>query len=102
MQVRTSDNPERNRFEVYTDGELAGYADYRLHGGVISLPHTEVKPKYRGRGLASALIKAALDDARSRGLAVLPLCPFVSRYIGENPAYLPLVPEDHRARFRLD
>jgi uncharacterized protein len=42
-----------------------------------------------------------LDAARTRGLTVLPLCPFVSRYIGENPAYLPLVPEDQRARFRL-
>ena len=101
MQVRTNDNPERSRFEVYADGELVGFADYRLQGGVMSLPHTEVQPRYRGRGLASALIKFALDAARSRGLTVLPLCPFVSRYIRENPVYLPLVPQDQHARFRL-
>jgi uncharacterized protein len=101
MQVRTNDNPERSRFEVYADGDLVGFADYRLQGDVMSLPHTEVQSQYRGRGLASALIKSALDAARSRGLTVLPLCPFVSRYIGENPTYLPLVPEDQRTRFRL-
>jgi uncharacterized protein len=54
MQVRTNDNPDRSRFEVYADGELVGFADYRLQGGAMSLPHTEVQPRYRGRGLASA------------------------------------------------
>lgn len=101
MQLRTTDNPERSRFELFADGELVGFAEYSVHDGVMSVPHTEVRPSHRGRGLASALVKATLDIARERGLAVLPYCPFVSGFIGDNPDYLPLVPPGQRARFRL-
>jgi len=102
LRIRTADNAERGRFEVSADEELAGYVTYSVRGAVLSLPHTEVEPRFRGRGLASALIGDVLDIARSRGLAVLPFCPFVSRYIAGHPDYLPLVPADQRARFGLD
>lgn len=103
MQVRTSDNPSRSRFEVYADDELVGFADYRISGDRISITHTETEPRLRGRGLASALIRSVLDFARSHGLAVLPFCPFVSSFIERNAAaYLDLVPEDQRARFGLE
>lgn len=102
MKVRTKDNPKLGRFELYTEDELVGFATYSVDGGVMSLPHTEVLPRMRGRGLASALIRNALDMARTRGLQVLPLCPFVSRFIAEHPDYMDLVPADQRARFGLD
>ena len=101
MQLKTTDNPERSRFELYADDVFAGYADYRLRPSAMSLPHTEVQPRFRGRGLASALIRDVLESARSRGLAVLPFCPFVSDFIRRNAEYLPLVPPDQRARFGL-
>ena len=101
MRTHTADNAERGRFELYADDELAGFADYRVQGTVMSVPHTEVQPRYRGRGLASALIRDVLEAARSRGLAVLPFCPFVSDYIRRHAEYLPLVPADQRARFGL-
>jgi predicted GNAT family acetyltransferase len=33
----------------------------------------------------------ALDDIRSRGLKVVPLCPFVAAYIRRHPEYEDLV-----------
>jgi uncharacterized protein len=33
----------------------------------------------------------ALDDIRSRGLQVVPLCPFVAAYIRRHPEYEDLV-----------
>jgi predicted GNAT family acetyltransferase len=102
MKVQTIDNPGLGRFELHADEQLAGFATYSVSDGVMTLPHTEVQPRLRGRGLASILIRDVLGMARQRGLAVLPSCPFVSRYIAEHLEYLPLVPTDQRARFGLD
>jgi hypothetical protein len=68
---------------------------------VIEFVHTEIEPEYEGRGLASELIRSALDTARANGLQVLPLCPFVREYIERHDEYLELVPVARRAHFHL-
>ncbi|GGO00812.1 N-acetyltransferase [Microbispora rosea subsp. aerata] len=100
-EPRVADNSEASRFEITVDGALAGFADYRLKGREISLTHTEIDPAFEGRGLGSALVRAALDAARDAGLSVLPFCPFVRRYIERHPGYLDLVPADRRTGFSL-
>jgi uncharacterized protein len=101
MQVEVTDQPQRSRFEVYVDGELAGFADYRHTGDRLSFPHTKVVDKFTGQGLATALIRTALDEARKRGAGVLPFCSFVREFIVRNPEYLDLVPADQRPHFGL-
>jgi predicted GNAT family acetyltransferase len=96
------DNQAESRYEVYDDERLAGFAVYQLDGEQIALTHTEVTPAFGGRGLARQLVTEALDDARRRGLGVLPFCPYVRKVIGENAGtYLDLVPETDRDRFGL-
>jgi predicted GNAT family acetyltransferase len=96
------DNQAESRYEVYDDERLAGFAVYQLDGQQIALTHTEVAPAFGGRGLARQLVTEALDDARRRGLGVLPFCPYVRKVIGENAGtYLDLVPETDRDRFGL-
>ena len=84
MNVDVHDNPERSRYEVWADGELAGFTDYRLHDDRITFVHTEVEPAREGAGLGSRLARFELDDARSRGLEIVPQCPFVAAYIGRH------------------
>jgi predicted GNAT family acetyltransferase len=50
------------------------------------------------RGLGSALVAGALDDARARGLRVVPICPFVDAYIRRHPDYADLVVTDPARR----
>jgi predicted GNAT family acetyltransferase len=95
------DVPDRSRFEVHVEGEIAGVAEYRLRPGEIAFTHTQIDPRFEGRGLASELIRAALSQARAEGLAVLPFCPFVRGYIAGHPEELDLVPGDLRAKFAL-
>jgi predicted GNAT family acetyltransferase len=98
-----TDNPAQSRFEMHVDGELAGFVDYRLqHDQVISLVHTEVESNFQGSGLATQLARFALDDARKRDLAVLPLCPYINSWIKKHPDYTDLVPPDRRAQFGLE
>jgi predicted GNAT family acetyltransferase len=85
------DNTAESRFELRSGDGLLGFLDYRLHPDAISLVHTEVLPAYSGQGHAATLARAALDEARSRGLKVVPICPYVASYIGKHPEYADLV-----------
>jgi len=99
--IAVSDAPERERYEILVDGELAGFATYKARPDQIAFKHTEVDDRFEGQGLAGRLIAFALDDARGRGLAVLPFCPFVKGYIQRHREYADLVPEGRRAEFEL-
>ena len=98
-----TDNPAASRYELHVGAELAGFVDYRLDGDdpVISLIHTEVKPAFRHAHLATHLARFSLDDARRRGLAVLPFCPYINSWIKKHPEYTDLVPPDRRGEFGL-
>jgi uncharacterized protein len=81
MNAEVRNNPAEYRYEVWADGELAGYTQYVLRPGRIAFVHTEVYEFYEGLGLGGRLARAALEDARARGLVVMPLCPFIAGYI---------------------
>jgi predicted GNAT family acetyltransferase len=99
--VRVVDEPERSRFEIRVDGDVAGFTEYRRRPGLIAFIHTLIDPRFEGRGLASQLVRTALSEARSDGLSVLPFCPFVRSYIAGHTEYLDVVPEDMRVKFDL-
>jgi uncharacterized protein len=96
-----SDHPERGRFEIAVDGEVAGSAFYHRVGDDLDFTHTEIEDRFEGRGLGSMLIKAGLEAAREQGLGVLPHCPFVKSYIERHGEYLDLVPPLRRRQFGL-
>ena len=99
MELRVADNPSLERYEVFADGTLAGFTQYRIRPELIAFVHTEVGDEWEGQGVGSALVRGALDDARARSLAVLPFCPFVNAWIERHPEYGDLVPGEYRARF---
>ena len=81
MNAEVRNNPTEYRYELWADGELAGYTQYVLDRGRIAFLHTEVYESYEGLGLGGRLARAALDDARTRRLVVMPFCPFVAGFI---------------------
>jgi predicted GNAT family acetyltransferase len=99
--VEVADNPELERYEIHVDGALAGFSEYRGHTDTRSFTHTEIAPEFGGRGLGSELIRRALDDVRSQGLQVIPICPFVKAFLGEHEEYLDLVDARIRRAFGL-
>ena len=99
--VAITDHPEAARYIIEVDGEQAGLLLYRLDDQRITFTHAEIEPAYEGQGLGSKLSAFALDDARARGLSVLPHCPFVQSYLQRHAEYVDLVPEAVRAGFGL-
>jgi predicted GNAT family acetyltransferase len=72
---------EHQRFEIWLDGARAGVADYQDADGVRTFLHTKIDPAFEGRGLATELIRVALEQTRASGLEIVPVCPFVKAYL---------------------
>lgn len=89
--VVVTDAPDDHRYEVHLDGVLAGVLEYKVKNDRIALIHTEVRPEFEGHGVAAAITRFALDDARGRGLRVIAICPYVRRYLETHPEDLDIV-----------
>ena len=91
MDVTVKDNGQ-DRYEALTaDGEVLGFAAYEREGDRIVFPHTVVDPAHQDQGVGSALATAALDDARARGLAVVPACAFFAAFLDDHEEYADLL-----------
>ncbi|HYN61596.1 MAG TPA: GNAT family N-acetyltransferase [Rubrivivax sp.] len=74
----------RSSFEASVEGGLAECV-YRLGAGVMNIVHTQVPPLAEGRGIAAALVRAALAHAREHGHRVRPSCSYVRSYMRRHP-----------------
>ena len=78
-------NDEARRYEIHVGDELGGFLEFRPAGeDRVVLPHTEIDPAFKGRGLGSTLASEALGDLARRGGSVIPSCPFVAHYLREH------------------
>ena len=92
--LKIENNEAAQRWEAHVDQQIA-VAEYRHRGNAMFFIHTEVPPALAGHGIASQLVRAALEDARTRHLAVIPFCPFVAGYIRRHPDYKAIVHPDY-------
>jgi uncharacterized protein len=89
--------PERRRFEARLAGhEELGFLDVTPAATAWTLSHTEVPRAIEGRGVGSALVRAALAHVRAEGALVLPTCSFVLAYLRRHPEDADLVHERFR------
>jgi predicted GNAT family acetyltransferase len=84
---RVEHQPEQSRFALYVDDALAGYADYTQVGDVRDFDHTVTEPEFRGKGVAGAVVRQALDATRAEGLKIGTSCSYVEKFVAENPEY---------------
>ena len=75
-----TDNRGASQFELVVDCQTAVLTYERTATSVV-LVHTEVPPSLRGRHLADALAKAAIDAAHAERLQLVVVCPFVKAYL---------------------
>ena len=86
MSDQVTDNPERRRYELDVDGQIA-FANYRKDGSTLVIPHVEAPPALRGTGAAGRLMKGVMDIARSEGMKVVPLCGYAASWIRRHKEY---------------
>lgn len=83
-------NSGEHRFEAEVDG-LLSVAEYERRGEEIIFTHTVVPSALRGRGIAEALVRGALNYARDERLRVVPACSYVAAFVRRHAEYQPLL-----------
>ncbi|WP_017975375.1 GNAT family N-acetyltransferase [Actinopolyspora halophila] len=80
-EVAVTRSTDRDRYEITVDGREAGHVSYLDRAGQRVFHHTEIDEEFGGRGLGSSLIGHALADTGAAGFRIVPVCPFVARYL---------------------
>ncbi|WP_158885705.1 GNAT family N-acetyltransferase [Rhodanobacter sp. L36] len=75
-----------HRFETIVEGSHCEL-DYMLAAGVMTITHTGVPDAVGGRGIASALVEAALTTARQEGWKVVPACSYAVAWMRRHPGF---------------
>ena len=96
MKHTVSHEPERGRFVVRELGHEAYLEYYELPDGRLDYAHTYTPSEIRERGIASAIIRYALEYARENGRKVVPGCPFVQTFIDRHPQYADVLVDSWR------
>ncbi|WP_102144051.1 GNAT family N-acetyltransferase [Mycobacterium hubeiense] len=72
---------EPHRFTISVEGQQVGFAQFTDRDGQRVFTHTEVADAYEGRGLATILVREALEATRDAGLRIVAVCPMVAGYL---------------------
>jgi len=86
-QLEVRNKADKGRFEAQLEGEDVAFVAYSLRGNIIEMTHTEVPSAYAGQGIASKMVRDALEYAKAHKLRVIPTCPVVAAYIKKHPEY---------------
>jgi len=79
--ISVNRNDDSHRYEMTIDGEDAGYVAFEESDTHIAFTHTEVREAFQGKGVGSHLAGEAIADAVARDLTIIPLCPYMARYL---------------------
>ncbi|WP_424964829.1 GNAT family N-acetyltransferase [Dinoroseobacter sp. S375] len=86
LHITRSDTDSKARYLATIDG-LEGAGELTLSKAsatLIVVDHTAVPDTMRGRGVANALARAVIADARAAGQKIVPLCPFFKAYVARH------------------
>ncbi|MGP4087373.1 GNAT family N-acetyltransferase [Streptomyces sp. KR55] len=87
----------KHRYEILVDDKTAGLTAYRDRDDQRVFYHTEVDDAFAGQGLASILVQQALTDVRSSGKRIVPVCPYVAKFLKKHEEFAditdPVTPE---------
>ncbi|MGO4204179.1 GNAT family N-acetyltransferase [Rhodococcus sp. TAF43] len=73
--------PDLRRYEVRVGDATAGFTQFVDSGDQRIFFHTEIGERFAGRGVASTLIRAALEDTVAHDKRIVPICPFVAGFL---------------------
>jgi len=85
--VEREDGPAKGRYRMLVDGHEAEMTYSRVGKGLLIIDHTDVPTALRGRKVGEQMVRRAVEDARSEGIGVIPLCPFAKAQIDRHPEW---------------
>ena len=82
--LKLNDNAQGGFFIVDGDEQL-GEMEISINGSNLTVYHTEVSEKAEGKGFAKKLLNEMVEYARTNGLKVIALCPYVHAQFRRHP-----------------
>lgn len=76
-----------HRYEILVDGRRAGLTAYRDRGEQRVFFHTEIDDAFAGQGLGAQLVQQALADVRESGKRIVPVCPYVAKFLKKHAEF---------------
>lgn len=92
LRITHDDLGSSGRYTAALPG-IEGEAELTWHAagpGIIVADHTFAPPAMRGSGAATALVQRLIDDARRKGLQIVPNCPYVRAQFERHPEWVDL------------
>ena len=86
MSFTIQHDSRAHQFHTDVEGERC-VLDYTLDSDVMTITHTGVPAKVGGRGIAAALVQAAVDAARGAGWKVVPSCSYAAAWMQRHPIH---------------
>jgi predicted GNAT family acetyltransferase len=89
--IEREEEQSGGRYVIHGDGGESEMTYSLAEGKTMIIGHTYVPPKMRGKGLAEALVKRGIDDARAEGRKIMPLCSYVRTEFRRHPEWSDLL-----------
>jgi predicted GNAT family acetyltransferase len=99
-EIVVRNNAESGSYEAVLDDEVVGMIVYERRDHRVVVHHTIVDPAYRQRGIATRLVRAALDDLIAQRLTLTNYCGFIGAFITANPSYAQVVDQHQPGHVR--
>jgi hypothetical protein len=97
-RITIRNNPDTGSYDALLGDRILGTIVYQLRDNRMVIRDTVVDPEFRGKGVAKALARRALDDLVENGTTLTNYCGFIADYIDRNPAYAKLIDADKPGR----
>lgn len=87
LQIKREDGETGGRYVVTVNGHKAEMTYSRAGAKIMIIDHTGVPKELGGQGVGQALVLRAIEDARSEGFKIVPLCPFAKAQFDKHPEW---------------
>ena len=74
----------KNRIAAVDNSEEIGEVTFPERDGVYNINHTYVDDRYRGQGVASELVRRAVEEIESRGGKLKATCSYAALWLARN------------------
>ena len=74
----------KNRIAAVVDGKEVGEVTFPQRDGVYVINHTYVDDRLRGQGVASELVRRAVEEIERRGGRVEATCSYAALWLAQN------------------
>ena len=91
MEYRAIHYPGKQRFEMKAGPGEPAILSYHPKGENFVIDRTFVPAHLRGQGIAAAITRDALLEARRLGWKIIPDCSYVETFILRNPEFADLL-----------